>query len=315
VVFSVLLLLLAVTAGAVGFAAIIDIEMMADKQVYNVGELVQFSGNVTKDGVPVTDALVGFEVVSPYGNPFMIRTFKTGAFTGYWKIQILMVQTCDAMMNPKTIFARGETAYLSVTVSNGDTVLHHVKGGVYIQYSDRTPFIAFYPFEKDLDPEIAETYTVSLPIPGDAPAGQAVIYASVFPNSPVVGGTPYCPEKTGSFYIVSTTPAAPPQPPYFGMSFRVPLRGAKLGTYTMYARSSYQGSLATEIKGLQVVLLGDMNGDWKIDMRDIGALCNLYGKREGQPGWNPNADIYVDGVINMRDVGMECGIYGATAEP
>jgi hypothetical protein len=71
--------------------------------------------------------------------------------------------------------------------------------------------------------------------------------------------------------------------------------------------------LATSIKGFKVVLLGDLYKDGKIDMRDIGAICVLYGSREGNPNWNPEADLNGDKTVNMRDIGLECTNFGATA--
>jgi len=259
---------------------IVDIGMETDKQIYNVGDPVHISGNVTADGVPVNDALVAIEIVSPYGSPYLIRTVKTGENpSGYWKVQILNLYTCDSVGNPKTLFNKGAMAYVFISIKSYDSYLtHHVKVGFYTQYSDNSLLIAYYPFELDVEPGHEIQNIGSLPIPANAQSGEAVIFVSLFSDTPANAGTAYCPEKTASFYIASTTPPAQPQPQYFNITFKMPKKDVKLGNYMIYARSMYQNSLATEIKSFKVILVGDIVKDGKVDMRDIGIVCGNYGK-------------------------------------
>jgi hypothetical protein len=51
-------------------------------------------------------------------------------------------------------------------------------------------------------------------------------------------------------------------------------------------------------------LIGDVNADGKVDMRDIALLVMLFNTRPSSTNWNPNADINSDGVINMRDIAI-----------
>lgn len=295
-------------------APIVDIEMETDKQVYDVGDPIRITGNVTADGVPVSDALVAIEIRDPNNNPYILRTVKTGEIpSGYWNVQILDLFTCDSQGNPKTLFNKGSMAYVSMTIKNVNSLTHHVKAALYIQYSDNTLFTAYYPFELDIEPGQEIRNIGSLPIPSNAKSGQTLIFAGLFSGTPVNGGTAYCPEKTTSFYIASTTPPAQPQPQYFNITFKLPKNDVKLGDYIIYARSKYQNSLATEIKSFKVILVGDVVKDGKIDMRDIGAVCGLYGTKEGDPNWNPNADVVKDGKIDMRDIGKVCNNFGKTA--
>lgn len=296
-------------------APIVDIGMETDKQIYNVGDPVRISGNVTADGVPVNDALVAIEILSPYGSSYVIRTVKTGEIpSGYWKVQILNLYTCDSVGNPKTLFNKGAMAYVFISIKSNDTYLtHHVKVALYTQYSDNSPLIAYYPFEIDVEPGHEIQNIASLPIPTNAQSGEAVIFVSLFSDTPANAGTAYCPEKTASFYIASTTPPAQPQLQYFNITFKMPKKDVKLGNYMIYARSMYQNSLATEIKSFEVILVGDVVKDGKIDMRDIGAVCNLYGTKEGDPNWNPAADVTNDKKVDMRDIGIVCHNYGKTA--
>ena len=295
-------------------AFILDIDMKTDRQTYNVGDPVYITGNVTIDGELVNDALVAIEILNPYNNPYVIRTIKTGENTSkYWKVKILDLYTCDEKLNPKSLFNKGSTAYIFLRVKNVYASTLHIKAALYIQYSDNTPLQAFYPFETDVEGGKEFNFTVSLPIPTDAPSGETVIFASMFSGAPTSGGIPYCPENTTSFFITSLTPSAKPQPQYFNITFNIPKKNVKLGNYTITARTLYLNSLATDYKVFTIVLMGDIVKDGKIDMRDIGSICSLYGTKEGDSRWNPEADLYKDGIINMRDIGIECSNFGKSA--
>ena len=64
-----------------------------------------------------------------------------------------------------------------------------------------------------------------------------------------------------------------------------------------------------------VTIAGDITGaagspDSRVDMRDIGAICNKFGAKPSSLKWNPNYDINNDGRIDMRDVGIACNNFG-----
>lgn len=64
-----------------------------------------------------------------------------------------------------------------------------------------------------------------------------------------------------------------------------------------------------------VTFLGDVTGeaqipDGKVDMRDIGALCNNFGRTPAHPLWNPIMDLNGDNRVDMRDIGIACGNFG-----
>ena len=295
-------------------AAVLDIEMEIDKQIYNVGETIKITGNVTVDGTPVSDAIAAIEIYSPYNQPYVIRTVQTGEDTSrYWKVQILDLYACDSQGNPRDVFNKGGFVYINLTIENIHALPQHVKVAIYVQCSDNTPLHAYYPTEVDINSSQVMKFIFSLPLASNAPSGEAIIFANLYSDTPKDGGTAYCAEKTATFCIESTTPEAPPQPQYFNMTFKLPRTDVKLGDYIIYARSRYLTSLATEIRSFNVILAGDIVIDGKIDMRDIGAICSLYNMKEGDPDWNPDADIVKDGIINMRDIGAECTNYGKTA--
>jgi len=49
-------------------------------------------------------------------------------------------------------------------------------------------------------------------------------------------------------------------------------------------------------------LIGDVNGDEKVDMKDVMAAVQAFNSFPGQPRWNPNADIDNNGRVDMRDL-------------
>jgi len=61
-----------------------------------------------------------------------------------------------------------------------------------------------------------------------------------------------------------------------------------------------------------VGIVGDVNADGKVDMKDIGICCLAYGSTPGHPRWNPNADINDDDKVDMKDIGLACMHYGET---
>jgi len=64
-----------------------------------------------------------------------------------------------------------------------------------------------------------------------------------------------------------------------------------------------------------VTIAGDVTSitpevpDYRVDMRDIGALCSKFMATPSSPEWNPNYDINNDNIINMRDIGIACSNY------
>jgi hypothetical protein len=55
----------------------------------------------------------------------------------------------------------------------------------------------------------------------------------------------------------------------------------------------------------------------KVDMLDVGLVASKFGKRQGQPGWDPNCDLtgpkgVPDGRVDMLDVGLVASMFGKT---
>ncbi|MEM4005900.1 MAG: dockerin type I domain-containing protein, partial [Desulfurococcaceae archaeon] len=61
---------------------------------------------------------------------------------------------------------------------------------------------------------------------------------------------------------------------------------------------------------LTVILLGDINLDWKVDYRDIAILTSAYGSMIGQPEYNYDTDINEDGTVDYKDLAILIANYG-----
>jgi hypothetical protein len=61
---------------------------------------------------------------------------------------------------------------------------------------------------------------------------------------------------------------------------------------------------------IYVKMLGDIDGNKKIDIYDIVLITSIYGSKTGDPLWNPQVDLNPDGVINIYDVVAATSNYG-----
>lgn len=53
---------------------------------------------------------------------------------------------------------------------------------------------------------------------------------------------------------------------------------------------------------VNVRIIGDLNGDNEVDIKDLVAVVPSFGARPSYPNWNLMADLNRDSVINMRDI-------------
>jgi len=97
---------------------------------------------------------------------------------------------------------------------------------------------------------------------------------------------------------------------------------AKAGTYTLnitfagMADETFNDIIDIKINNgsIKVVtLVGDINGDNKVDYKDLGILGSAYGKLRGSPGFREDADLNGDGKIDYKDLGMLGSNYGKTS--
>ncbi len=63
---------------------------------------------------------------------------------------------------------------------------------------------------------------------------------------------------------------------------------------------------------LVITITGDVNGDHRVDMWDVGSAASLFGANYPNPRYNANCDVNDDDKINMKDIGTIAKHYGET---
>jgi hypothetical protein len=62
-----------------------------------------------------------------------------------------------------------------------------------------------------------------------------------------------------------------------------------------------------------VALVGDVNGDGKVNLKDAFAISKAFGATQSSERWNPNADLNGDNIINLLDLYIVRAHFGQTA--
>jgi hypothetical protein len=60
-----------------------------------------------------------------------------------------------------------------------------------------------------------------------------------------------------------------------------------------------------------ISLLGDLNGDGKVDVRDVAIVVLAFGSYPGHSRWSPRADVNKDGKVNVKDVALVSRAFGS----
>jgi len=66
----------------------------------------------------------------------------------------------------------------------------------------------------------------------------------------------------------------------------------------LYNDTAFTGTDPVQVSSL----LGDINVDGKVDMKDISIAVTAFGSYPNHPRWNPNADINQDNKIDIKDI-------------
>lgn len=59
-------------------------------------------------------------------------------------------------------------------------------------------------------------------------------------------------------------------------------------------------------------LIGDLNGDGTVDIKDVREAAQAFGSYPGHSRWNSQADINGDEVVNMIDISIIASNFGKT---
>jgi hypothetical protein len=163
-------------------------------------------------------------------------------------------------------------------------------------------------------------------IPDNAPVGTATIYVNAlngpFPSClPKNGGTAYCPDKPANFTITSKTAGSglyesgglltsqayetQSLEGYYELTFK-----PSKANFTLYATCWYHGQFASASLTFAVVLSGDINGDGRVDGKDIAIASKAFGTKPGDLLWDPRADVNSDGRVDGKDIAIISKSFG-----
>lgn len=276
----------------------LELTIKTDKQKYYNKELVTIYGNLTQDGTPTTNALVGIQIQTQSDQLVVIRTVPASSppqETPY--VFLEYVVPCDENGNPKFSFKRKSLSYFKISVANLDIEPREALLTINTFYGDGVPF-GHASIQAILYPQSYPIFVISVPIPDDAPLGTAWVYANAYTNWPKLGGTPYGVERNATFEITDSTLAGAYQTTLgtpittmqtnetgnYNLTFRL-ARTTPAGNYMVYATSRYMGEIASNTTTFTVTLLGDLGGgtppqfflfDGKIDGKDLSLFLQCF---------------------------------------
>jgi hypothetical protein len=101
------------------------------------------------------------------------------------------------------------------------------------------------------------------------------------------------------------------------------LSAVPAGSYTLAVKGSrwLQKRLPVDVSngdvsGLILTLpAGDVNGDNRVDILDLGRLADAFNTTPASPKWNADADLNCDGRVDILDLGLLADNFGKTGDP
>ena len=105
---------------------------------------------------------------------------------------------------------------------------------------------------------------------------------------------------------------------YMTLTFTMNTSGISMGNYAISAYAwPVPGEANTSDNNctggtIKVSIIGDLNGDGKVNLIDVFSVALAYGSYPGRPAWNPNYDVNNDGKINLIDYFITALNYGKT---
>jgi hypothetical protein len=282
----------------------LKLTLSTEYQIYGLSDTIVANGTLTLNDIPVADGLVAIEVIDPTNTPFTFRTAKTGSITPTnCPVNFTQFYPSDSNGNPKYTFKKGSNLWIFYEAKNHDSVNHKVIITISIHNPENIPIYATFSSTTTLEPGRSITLLfLALPITTDLTVGTYKIYANAYSDLPKNFGYPYCPEQTATFTVTDLTSGSsmnlqklPIQSLQtngtYTSSFKLPRIG-RIGTYTIYVGTRYQGEIAFSSMGIPVVIIGDINGDGIVELMDFFYMSTAYNSEPGDPNWNEKCDIY-----------------------
>jgi parallel beta-helix repeat protein len=97
----------------------------------------------------------------------------------------------------------------------------------------------------------------------------------------------------------------------FTLTFVWNTAGIPCLNYTLSAVATLPtGFTSVSTTNLTVRLVGDVNGDGRVDLKDMALVAHAFGSTPTSPNWNPAADLNGDGTVNMQDIALAARHFG-----
>lgn len=301
-------------------AAPLSLTVTTNKPAYTVGEFSQILGNLTLNNEPVPDGIVALQINNPKNELYLVRTLTTGtAPQQTWTLELTQFITCDSAGNLKTTFPRGGTMGFKITIKNNAATTYSYMVVISLLYGNTIPYKTFIATTGTLDGQKTTTITLwPITIPDNSLIGNATAYASLLNALPANNGLPYCLEKVATFQITASSGNSAPlitptvKNGTFNVTTYIASGRAWKGNYTIYSTTKYEYYVVTAQTTYKVELTGDFNQDNLIDICDLAAVASRFGKKEGDPGYNPIYDLDHDGAILIPDIAIVAKGFGAS---
>jgi len=71
-------------------------------------------------------------------------------------------------------------------------------------------------------------------------------------------------------------------------------------------------TFAFKIAKVSAANVYDVNGDGKVDIKDLAATSAAFGSSTGNPRFNASCDVSGDGNVDIKDLGMVADHFGET---
>lgn len=284
-------------------AQILRLTIYYNGEIYGLSDNVTISGNLTLDGNPVENALVAIQVMDPSKLYFTCRTAVTGPTPPtVHPVNFTYLYPSDSNGQPKYTFKIGDSLCITYSIRNHDNIPHYVTIAISLYDPQEVPIGTWLPAVTRLDPgSSSTTIFFAAQITSEFAFGTYKIYGNLYSDLPSNFGIPYCPEKMATFSISSTSGKISnikysetteiPQTGTYMISFKLPKVG-RIGTYYVYASTSYAGLNSYSSMTIPVMLIGDVNDDKWVELMDFFFMSMAFGSTPESPNWNEKCDIY-----------------------
>jgi len=245
----------------------LTVTVMMSKTSYPANEEIILWGHLTHSNSPVPDWLVAIEIRNPINDTIVTRTRRTNG-SGIYELVFQLSQA--AILGTYTVHV--SSSYLGETAMNTTSFEFGVRVEIPIKGGENATITASV--------EITNAHVAKNTLHFDV-SGPTGSTGWVNVTFPMVNTTEI------KVFINKEKLTPPPFP-------TIITNGTH---YLIY----FEFTLSTHTISLQFGILGDLDGNGVVDIFDALALAGVFGLEEGDPNWNPDADLVEDGVIDIFD--------------